>query len=672
MKTDEKKQTEAAVASGLPIVTNRLRFTCDREAFFAKYSIISYCSNAIDKKCLAYERLGKIDNVISVTGIDAEWDKKCTSYRRFFILTERDKRYGVLKSLSANDNIACCLDNLEKYGEPLANRIISSLAINSLGGKSDKRMYNGGCLFICDTGNFGISPKNGLVCLKIEVNRYMILTAKTATFNNPINEKEALNPKYCLFHKSNIIDGENWCGKTLKPIVITPKNIKDYKLEDLYISKKYNQNHKNIVPYWPFDEKKYSNGKLFALTQIVNDVNKSFASLLKIDFEEYPHFYYDAHHTGKEMLSLLEEELKGRNIFIEDPFKEKGSKEMIGDLKKSLQTIMKGNLVFSRKQSPNDIVIKLCKPKDDSTDSTYERSLQRAYKEDVILQHIVYTGNATDDKITDAEARRILIEILIKKGNVERVILPTIAAKLVGWTFYRYKVVGKDFVHGASLTVDKSGIMNITTIGLSQYEYGEDFHTFCQENLLFNDPEKINSHKDYVAIRKRDNVYLIIDTDEIPILDAHLIAEKYDSDIVPYNKQKRAGIQNPSDGVSVSSFKNKTNFNNHRYLRDYVGLHVWKTDGLFSEEGRAYSYFSGFNSDNLKIVNSGKIDKMPRARRIFVLHEGDPAAVESEIRDMMSMLEFGAGRWDELDTYPFPFKYLKEHLDTQALIAKSL
>lgn len=57
------------------------------------------------------------------------------------------------------------------------------------------------------------------------------------------------------------------------------------------------------------------------------------------------------------------------------------------------------------------------------------------------------------------------------------------------------------------------------------------------------------------------------------------------------------------------------------------------------------------------------MDKMPRARRIFVLNKSNPETVENEIMEIASMLKFGFGRWNELMTYPFPFKFLQEYLD---------
>ena len=54
---------------------------------------------------------------------------------------------------------------------------------------------------------------------------------------------------------------------------------------------------------------------------------------------------------------------------------------------------------------------------------------------------------------------------------------------------------------------------------------------------------------------------------------------------------------------------------------------------------------------------------MPRARRIFVLHSENPSEIANEILEIENMLRFGFGRWNEMMTYPFPFKLLQEYLD---------
>ena len=101
----------------------------------------------------------------------------------------------------------------------------------------------------------------------------------------------------------------------------------------------------------------------------------------------------------------------------------------------------------------------------------------------------------------------------------------------------------------------------------------------------------------------------------------------------------------------------------HQYLRGYIGFHLWKSDGLDGEKDSSYSYISGINSENMQIMKSTKMDRMPRARRIFVLHSENPSKIYDDILEIENMLRFGFGRWNEMMTYPFPFKFLQEYLD---------
>ena len=88
----------------------------------------------------------------------------------------------------------------------------------------------------------------------------------------------------------------------------------------------------------------------------------------------------------------------------------------------------------------------------------------------------------------------------------------------------------------------------------------------------------------------------------------------------------------------------------------------WK-DITNTTDGMYHVIEAGTNSENMQITRSTKMDKMPRARRIFILHQENHDTVEAEIMEIVGMLKFGFGRWNELMTYPFPFKFLQEYLD---------
>ena len=640
MKIDEQ------YIKSLPLTTNKINVTIDKNAFFSKYSIVSYYGTDKESRNLAYEQLADAP-CISVTGIRARWRGLRFPSTHFFILAVKGEETNILNSLRDYDYIRSQIDTLEEYDEVLQKRIIASLAINSLGKKkNNKMMYNDGSLLVCDDKNFNIpKSRQELVCLKIEINEYMNLIAKTTSFSNPSSYKELASHKNCVFRVSNDIGGYLWEGRSVKPIVV--KDFKDgnYNLKELYILKKRFSDNKNNVPYWPYNKENYTHGKLFVLWQVVNSVNEDFKGLLEISFCDFQVLHYDECKTGDDMLSLLRQYFSGKTIYIDDPFGTVASKELILKLKSEVKSLMGDCLIFSKKHSSNDMVIKLCEPKELAADWThYTQSLYRLAHSCNALQHITVQENKKSE-ITKASARRILIELLVKDSLINRIMPKQLTELMCGWVFYRYKI-NKDFVHGASLAVDTDGSMNIEEYGLSQNSLGEDFEQFVQEYLKFNDYDKIRGGRDYMALEKNGNVYLIIDTDEIPILDVKLIDEGYGQVI---NK-----------GETVAMFKRKKNV--HEYLRGYIGFHLWKSDGLDGGQDASYSYIAGINSD-LKITQYNKMDKMPRARRIFVLNEDNPEAVSSDINEITTMLKFGFGRWNELMTYPFPFKFLQEYLD---------
>ena len=100
-------------------------------------------------------------------------------------------------------------------------------------------MYHNGSLLVCDDKNFNIkASKRELVCLKIEVNEYMHLTASTTSFSNPHSLGDLKNNRGCIFKISKDIGSYMWAGRSVKPIVIRNWNIPEKDLNDYYINKK--------------------------------------------------------------------------------------------------------------------------------------------------------------------------------------------------------------------------------------------------------------------------------------------------------------------------------------------------------------------------------------------------------------------------------------------------
>ncbi|MBO4530999.1 MAG: hypothetical protein J5767_10230 [Paludibacteraceae bacterium] len=640
----------------LPITTNRIEVSWDKEVFFSMYSIVSYYSTE-EHKNLAYEQLGDVP-VLSVTGIRERWGTQHFPSVLFFILTAKGKEQEVLNSLREYNDVKACTNSLEKYSDKVQQRIIASLAINLLGKKKNSNMmYNNGSLLVCDDKNFGTrKSRKELVCLNIEVNEYMNLTARTTSFSNPFNEKELLKHKNCTFQIAKDFDGEFWSGQSVKPIIIKDVKKGEYDLNKLFIQKKNFKDNKNLVPYWPYNVVDYAHGKLYVIWQVVESVNNLFKGVIEIKFSDFQVLHYDECKTKDGILALVREYLSGRSISFEDPFGTRGSKAFLIQFKNEAQTLMNNNLVFPKKPTPNDIIIKLCEPKEVKCEAThYSQSMVRMSNNGITLQHITYYGDEKLDILDTSSVRRILIELIVKDCLTKRVMPKPLADMLDGWNAIRYKI-NQGNVHGAALKIDKYGGINIEQYGLTQENQGEDFENFISEKLKYYDFDKLRGARDYMALVKDGNVYFIVDTDEIPILDVNLIDEAYN--------------QVANKGETVAMFKRKKVA--HDYLRGYIGFHLWKTDGIDGEPEGSYSYISGINSESMKITPKTKMDKMPRARRIFILHKENPELIDKQIMEICEMLKFGFGRWNELMTYPFPFKFLQEYLDDAAEIAYSL
>lgn len=630
-----------------PLTTNKIKLTVDKKAFFEKYSILSYYSLDDEYKNLAYEQISDTP-CLSVTGIKARWTEMPSSGMKFFILSDREKTHEIKKSLAACDKIRFRIDSLEDYSEKLQSRILSSLAINFLGkARKGRMMYNDGSLILCDDKNFLVpQSKRELVCLKISVNEYLNLTAQTTTFSNPRTWNDVNRHYHCVFQKGKGFEGRIWSGLSLKPVLVKKLNKKEVKLEDLFIKKKASTKRHNLVPYWPFNPEDYYHGRLFAISQVIQSVNEIFNPLLSIDFEDFKVIHFDAYKSGKDTIQFMRDYLTGRSIYIEDPFKTSSSKEFVEDIKEKFHEVMDNVLVFPKRCQTDSMLLKICEPEKENMDQTfYAKSLYRMANSCVAMQHIVYDSNTKDNSLSVAQARRILLELLVKDCLVKRTLPDQMANLMTGWEFTRYKI-NQGNVIGASITLAEKSTIKIMDMGFGNIA-DKDFESFSKEHLKFMQPEKIRGARDYMALIKNGNVFLIVDTEEIPILDVDAIDEGYAKVI--------------NENVTLSMFKRKAEA--HKYLRGYIGFHLWKTDGMNGEKETSYSYISGFNSENLKILPSIKMDKMPRAKRIFVLHANVPDEVYPQVLEICNMLKFGLGRWNELMTYPFPFKFLKEYLD---------
>lgn len=649
-----------------PVTTNKLVVSWDKEAFFDKYAIVSYKMDSRDyeRKNLSYEQLSDTPS-LSVVGIKAKYEQfgnGRTTYTRFFVLVKKGEEKKVLDSLRQQSDVACKQDDLQSYDESLQKRIVVSLAINALGKKKmstkDGMMYNNGMLLVCDENNFGIpKSRKELVCLKLEVNKYMNLAAKTTTFSHPKDFKELKSHWNCVFKVGQEIDGEKWLGDCLKPIVLKNVNDGGPDLDKLFIKKKRFSSTHNIVPYWPWNKEKYNHSRLFVLCQVVENVNQLFDGMLSVDFTDNLVVDYFESHPKDDMLDMLGDYFQGKTIMVEDPFLTADSTEQIAQLKASVKEAFGDVLKLVKKSSKVDMIIKLCDTIGD--DTHYSKSVGRMYGSSVATQHMIHHGGGKDDKVSKAMATRILMELLVKDSLVKRNVPSELALKVKDWKFWHFKLhyikeLKESTVFGASLKMAENGAVDIKVYGFES-KVGEFYDTFTSSIMGYPVLGKLRGYYNYYVMEKAGNAYLIFDTDEIPILDAKQIDDTYGKII--------AGTDPDCDTICM--FKRKREGTDHKYLRGLMGFHLWKSDGIEGEDSEGYSYISGYNVGNFKTGVGFKIDKVPHVRRVFVLKKDSPERVWEDIQELKSMLAVGFGQWDELMTYPFPFKFLQEYLDNQ-------
>lgn len=646
----------------LPVTTSKLVVSWNKEAFFAKYAIVSYKmeSKNYERKNLSYEQLSDSPS-LSVCGIYAKYEKfgARSTYTRFFVLVKKGDENKVLESLRKQSDVACKLDDLHSYDESLLHRIVVSLAINALGKKGKGgMMYNNGMLLVCDEKNFGISKsRKELVCLKLEVNKYMNLAAKTTSFSHPKDFDQLKANWNCVFKIGQEMDGELWLGEYLKPIVLKNGKEGGTDMDKLYIKKKRFSSTHNVVPYWPWNKEKYNHSKLFVLCQIVENVNELFDGMLSVDFTDNKVVDYFESHPKKDMEDLLKEHFQGKTILVDDPFKTSDSKEQISQLKAKVKEAIGDVLKFTKRSSKVDMVIKLCNPIGDETH--YEQSMGRMAGTTLATQHLIHNAEK-ENKISKAMATRILMELLVKDCIVMGKVPSGLAAIANVWKFWRFKLhkekwVKDPTVYGASLKMSEDGGIEFTPYGFDD-GMGEYYETFTSSVMGYPVLGKFRGIYDYHVMEKDGNAYLIFDTEEIPILDAKQIDDTYGKII--------NGTDPDCDTICM--FKRKRKGTDHKYLRGLMGFHLWKSEGVDDEDSKGYSYISGYNADNFKTKSSFKIDKVPRVRRIFILKKDRPERVWDDIQELKNMLAVGFGQWDELMTYPFPFKFLQEYLDNQS------
>lgn len=627
-QTDEKR---------IPLVTNKLLVSVDYTSFFLKYGVVSY--DGLNNKNLSYEKLSNLP-VLSVTGMRLR-DRLGNFLTRFFVLTHKCDVGKVLESLDKYDYIKKKYDDLEDYDDGVKKRIITSLSINSIGMElTPGFMYNDASLIVCDPFNFFVRKSTKeMVCLGIEVNPYLNLCAKTLTFRHPFSVDVLKKNLDCVFMVGGSITGSEWLNMKVTRITMDENKAEGFakELDCLYI-KEASIFHNNLVPYLPSTKKEYKNGKLFVLWEVFKLINSKFKGLVNLRFKEYEVQEYSDKDTAPLMKKIFKTYFKGRTIKFEDSFKTEKTKRMIEEIQGFIDKNTESVPSLFTDDEQNELIIRFCK-NEEKEDVGYSYGQERTKDKGTAVQHI-----SIETEISDAMVRKVLMELIIKDGNARGKIQSAFSCFFYGWTFYRY-YLRKDYVYGTKMTINKDN-----RIIYEDFGFGEDknvvFKNFTLLEFRLLNAEIIKGSKDYMALKRNGNVYMIIDTDEIPVFNAKLINDVY----------KKMGTD--EEKVKNTQFKNVDN--RDVYINGYIGLKVCKTEGLTGDMDGSMAYLAGFHNIN----SSQTYDKVPRVKNIFCLSIKDKDSVEKDMHDIMQMLKFGFGRWGCNMAFPLPFKYMYEHLDS--------
>lgn len=637
--------------------TNELDIKYQLDEFLSQCTVVSYrmCGDWYDDKYrnLAYSQLKDLP-VISVVGMFVKLNtgsKK--TFHRFFVLTSKDSAQKVINTLRCYEAVKVGEDNLQEYDENTRKRILAALAINSIAKvKAGRKMYHDGSLLIVNDDNFGFNEKRkGLVCLCVKVSDDLHLVGQTATFSHPWNYKEFKNPKYRALKVGKDLEGAQWFGRSLNPVEKWSIPETQFNSDNYFIPKAKWADNKNTIPYWPYNKDKYLNGKLFILSEILKSVNDKFAGMLSIAFREHKVVTDDNYSSRKATESLLAKELHSKKIYFDNDFKDSGSAYLIEEIKREADNIVDG-LSWTDDLSDADMVISLCPPPEEDNaqngNQMYMKALVQKDFHHTAVQHVIYDSSENKGDLKPY-VRRCLIDLMVKYALSLHDIPQEMANITSGWSFALYKIEDS-YVNGSVAKID-GGKLTFTDMGLSKSDrqmFEEEFNKNC---LYYDGNLAISGQQHYHVIKKDGNVYLIIYTDEIPMLDADVIDQAYDE--IRQNDE------------SVSKFKRAALIS--KYLGPFVGFHLWETDNHLAPQLPAFSYLVGLDRGYIEVSNGKKIDRMPRARHVMALHLEHPEKFEDDRNEFIAMLKFGLARWNEMMTYPVAFKFLEEHLDAVSL-----
>lgn len=702
-KSPKGKRMSNEEIAKLGILTNSVSIKVNEKKFFQKYRIISYYTNNADKN-LSYEKLGK-QRYISVAGIWNFWDSNQFGYVKFFILVNKEDTLPIIEEL--NEEFYAEVDDLQYYPDNIRECVLGNLMINALNQRKENgctMMYNSGNLYVHDEENFGNFP-GGIekVCLRIELNRYLQLVASVTTFAPCRNKEDFTNYKKnkAIFKRHRYVDGDNWSGETFEAVSrFDQLKDGDFEWNELLIKRSISSDSHNTAPFISFRQEHEEHSRVMVLAQIVDSTNEKFKGIGKITFKSYKISKFDQYtrrNYKKDAESLIRDYFSDKPILLENTIKPTENSilfvESIKDVvckitQKDSSILEEGikpseNMVLRiievndeqrkrhakqnrRKKRKGDdefeqaITQTACEEKAASNIDNYIKGLERSKYQS--LQHITYDNQVG---ITNNEVHRILLELLVKDSIATRT-MPSIYRKMLqGWEVIGYRVNKKDrVVYGTSMTTTLDGQITFTDYGCSNNRWtGLGFNTFVNNKLHFPQPNLIFGSQWYKVMIKENNVYLIVSTDEFPMLNTDELSRYYSR----FHTDPETGKLRKSEDFRYTLVKNLFRVENvDRLLCGLIGFRYWNAEPLTPCGQKGISYLVGLNHD-LNKKNIKEFSKTAKVKKIFVLSSQNPQKVPTHLKQIFSMLKHPFGRSGEMATYPLPFKFVDEYLDNVTL-----
>ena len=678
MNRTEKRAIRFAKYQEDPLLTSKLVIDVDSESFFQQFGILSFQLSDTKAK-FPYATLAGLP-IQAVAGMYDQYTNNQNRFTtRYFILVKRADLREVRDFLGQQHVQGITADRMNPWNDRIRQRVLATLAMHTLGRvKRDIAwMYHEGSLLLFDEINFDFDlEKKGLVCLKMEIDRFLTLVARTQTYSHPESVEELKKCAGAVFQLSSVVDGECWSGKSLKPISLPPNLQEGLELEKYFIKKKLDEESKNQVPYWPYDPEKYVHGKMYVMRETVQQVNALFEGMIHLRFNEVTDYEYDEYASEKQMKNYLKSYLAGRTIRINDPFGTARSSFLIEDLIRKChhEELLGDDIQFTINEGDAPLVISLCESlKLKKVEQSYYRKLQEREVPEIIQHMIVEFPNGrvpkqkeqapadcepeeTDptkkrkkaQKKNISKERRILLELMVKECIRNRHLPAEMVEAAPGWTFWEYQIIDSKMI-GSWMRIQGDGRLEFGPYYTSTHDPMLYFNEFALVELHYKGNTNLfPGSQDYKVLMKDGNVYLILTTAEVPILDGDLINEEYER------------IEAADD--TLSAFKRVEKV--HRYFRGYIGFHFWEVEP-FDKVLRSFAYISGYVKTKLQLSIRNNLDRLPHMRLLLLLSAERPDLVDEQLAEIKDLLKYGLGRWNEMMTYPYPFKLLAEYLDDQ-------